>query len=215
MPTDRILIVTAVEAELDAARARLEPVVRDRVAGVAAGVGPVAAAIATARALAGDSYALVVSAGIAGGFAGKAEIGDIVIGRTSTWADLGALTEEGFLDLPSLGLPGGADLRSPAAEQAAAALTAAGVDTRVGAILTLATMTGTQHRATELARRHPSALAEAMEGYGIAAAAEAAGVDWVEVRTISNLIGRRDRSNWDIPAAFNALGTAIAVTISS
>jgi futalosine hydrolase len=200
-----VLLVTAVKAELAAALGG-----GATAAGVAAGVGPVAAAVATARALARGDYSLVVSAGIAGGFGGRAEIGDVVLGRTTTWADLGALTDEGFLDLPSLGLAGGADLRSAAAGQVGAALTAAGVDHRVGTILTLTTMTGTQGRAAELARRHPGAVAEAMEGYGVAAAADDAGVPWVEVRTISNLVGRRDRSEWDIPAAFAALGVAVA-----
>jgi futalosine hydrolase len=48
-----------------------------------------------------------------------------------------------------------------------------------------------------------------MEGYGVAWAATEEGVPWAEVRAISNLIGRRDRSAWDIPAAFAALGKAI------
>jgi futalosine hydrolase len=44
----------------------------------------------------------------------------------------------------------------------------------------------------------------------VATAAAAAGVPFAEVRTVSNLIGRRDRSTWDIPAAFAALSAAFA-----
>jgi futalosine hydrolase len=71
-------------------------------------------------------------------------------------------------------------------------------------------MTGTDAGAAELAAAHPSAAAEAMEGYGVAWAATECGVPWAEIRAISNLIGRRDRSTWNIPAAFAALGRAIS-----
>jgi futalosine hydrolase len=181
------------------------------VAGIAGGVGPVAAAVSTAMALGGGEYDLVVSAGIAGGFPGRARIGELVVADSVRWADLGAATEEGFLDLAGLGLAGGEVLTATARDWAAAALP----DARLGQILTLATMTGTDRRGTELAAAHPEALAEAMEGYGVAWAAKAAGVPWVEIRAISNLIGRRDRSTWNIPAAFATLRAAFAALVAS
>jgi futalosine hydrolase len=182
---------------------------------VAGGVGPVAAAVSTAMALAKGEYGLVVSAGIAGGFAGRAAIGEVVVSSSVRWADLGAATDEGFLDLAGLGLTGGEALTSPALDRVVSALEAAGVPAHVGEILTLATMTGTDQRAADLASAHPAALAEAMEGYGVASAAAAAGVPWVEVRAVSNLIGRRDRSTWNIPAAFSALRRAVGAVIGA
>ena len=177
--------------------------------GLAGGVGPVAAAVSTAMALAAGEYDLVVSAGIAGGFAGRAAIGDLVVSASVRWADLGAATDEGFLDLTGLGLTGGEALPCPALDWAAGALASVAVPVRTGEMLTVATMTGTDRRAAELAAAHPAALAEAMEGYGVAWAASAAGLPWVEVRAVSNLIGRRDRSTWNIPAAFSALRAAL------
>jgi len=200
----RLLVVTAVQAELDAA----DP--DGRMAGLVGGVGPVAAGVSTARALAADSYDLVVSAGLAGGFNGRAPIGSLVVADAVRWADLGAATEEGFLDLAGLGLAGGDVLPSTGGRWVADALSAAGVPALTGEILTLATMTGTDRRGAELASVHPSALAEAMEGYGVAWAAAQAGVRWAEVRAVSNVIGRRDRSAWNIPAAFDALRRAVA-----
>jgi futalosine hydrolase len=221
-----MLVVTAVQAERDAVLRRLGSgrpgsglpygaVEAGAVVAAAGGVGPVAAAVATSRLLdalvtAGRPVDLVVSAGIAGGFAGRVGIGDVVVAQTAHFADLGAATDGGFLDLAGLGLAGGEPLTSPRSDQVCAALAAGGLQPRAGGVLTLATMTGTDARAAALADAHRRALAEAMEGYGVAWAAVQHGLPWAEVRAISNLIGRRDRSRWDIPAAFAALSAAIA-----
>src|SRR5690348_8316665 len=173
----RLLVVTAVRAELDAAFGDVLP---ERITGLAGGVGPVAAAVSTAMALASAEYDLVVSAGLAGGFAGRAPIGSVVVADTGRWADLGADTEEGFLDLAGLGLAGGDVLAATGGRWVSDALAAGGVPALTGEILTLATMTGTDRRGAELASVHPTALAEAMEGYGVAWAARAAGVRWAE-----------------------------------
>jgi futalosine hydrolase len=47
-----------------------------------------------------------------------------------------------------------------------------------------------------------------MEGYGVAIAAQQAGVPFAELRTISNIIGPRDRESWQIGAALAALTKA-------
>ncbi|HEV7964325.1 MAG TPA: futalosine hydrolase, partial [Actinoplanes sp.] len=82
--------------------------------------------------------------------------------------------------------------------------------TVVGDILTLTTVTGTAATTARLAARFPAAVAEAMEGYGVASAATQAGVPFAELRTISNLIGPRDRESWRLPEALAALTEAAA-----
>jgi futalosine hydrolase len=74
----------------------------------------------------------------------------------------------------------------------------------------VATVTGTAETAGTLARRHPDARAEAMEGAGVAAAATAFGARYAEVRSISNLLGPRDRASWQIESALSVLGRAVA-----
>jgi futalosine hydrolase len=56
--------------------------------------------------------------------------------------------------------------------------------------------------------RYPDAVAEGMEGFGVAAAADRAGVGFAELRAISNVVGPRDRSAWRIPQALAALTSA-------
>ncbi|GFJ90041.1 hypothetical protein Prum_036830 [Phytohabitans rumicis] len=100
-----LLVATAVEAEADAIRAGLPT---GAVTVAAVGVGSAAAAAGTARLLAlaearGHPYRGVISAGIGGGFAGRAPVGATVLGARSIAADLGADSPDGFIPLDVLG----------------------------------------------------------------------------------------------------------------
>lgn len=210
----RLLIVTAVEAEADAVRAGVRAAGVDpaTVVVTAVGVGPAAAAAATARLLAlaeatPAGYRAVISAGIAGGFPGRAAVGATVLGTRSIAADLGAESPDGFLPVDQLGFGGNLLEADPTLLKS---LTAALPTAVNGDILTLATVTGTAATAAALQARHPGAVAEAMEGYGVACAARTAGVAFAELRTISNPIGPRDRAAWRLREAFSALTQATA-----
>jgi len=54
----------------------------------------------------------------------------------------------------------------------------------------------------------PEAVAEAMEGFGVATAASRAGTAFAELRTISNPVGPRDRDLWRLTEALAALEAA-------
>jgi len=73
-------------------------------------------------------------------------------------------------------------------------------------VLTVSTVTGSEKRARELAGR--GGFAEAMEGFGVAEAAMRHGVPVGELRAISNEVGLRDPSGWDIGAALAGLRAA-------
>jgi futalosine hydrolase len=228
----RLLIVTAVAAERDAVLAGVgdlsvlpDPLSPNaaEIDVVAVGVGPARAAAGTMRELAlaqadGAPYRAVICAGIAGGFAGRAEIGDVVVATASVAADLGAESGAesgagpsdgsgagsgggrpagGFLTLEELGF-------GPSVLAADPALVPVG-GARRGQILTVSTATGTRATADGLAERFPDALAEAMEGFGVATAANALGIPFAEVRAISNLVGPRDKEAWRLADALAAL----------
>jgi futalosine hydrolase len=200
----RVLIMTAVEAEKQAVLRGLGE--DSRFVVHIAGVGPIAAAVSTATALAAADYDWVVSAGIGGGFVNKAAIGSVVIANEVIAADLGAQTPEGFSSLDELGFGNtriqvDGDLSSRLVEAARAK----DISVHYGPILTLSTVTGTAATASELAERIPGAAAEAMEGYGVAAAAYNRGLPFIEIRAISNLVGPRDKSAWRIAEALAAL----------
>lgn len=220
----RIAIVTAVAAERDAIAGGVGVSERqhtgpfETVIGIvrgdadlvvlAAGVGPAASA-AAAMALALGGVDVLICAGVGGGFAGRAAIGDVVVATSVVAGDLGAHTAEGFLDLAMLGF-GTSTYAVDAAASAHTAerLAAHGVATRRGPIVSVSAATGTDERAAELAHRYDAA-AEAMEGAGVAHVAALMGIPLVELRAISNLVGRRDVSSWDLPAALSALERAM------
>ncbi|WP_330282692.1 futalosine hydrolase [Streptomyces sp. NBC_00588] len=202
----RVLVATAVPAERDAVERAFTGAGRTV---IAAGVGPalVAAGTATAlttAALSGDPFGLVVSAGIAGGFAPGAPVGSLVVADEITAADLGAETAEGFVPVTELGF-GTVTHRPP---EALVRELSAATGARTGAVLTVSTVTGTAARAAALRARHPRALAEAMEGFGVAEAAAAHGVPVLEIRAVSNPVGPRDRAAWRIGDALAALTEA-------
>ncbi|NUL11598.1 futalosine hydrolase [Streptomyces lunaelactis] len=168
---------------------------------LAAGVGPAAAAAGTATALALDTYDLVVSAGIGGGFRPHAPIGSVVVADAIVAADLGAETPDGYLPVDELGF--GRSTHRPPGELAARI--AKTLNSLYAPVLTVSTVTGTAARAAELSARHPRAAAEAMEGFGVAEAAAAHALPVLEIRAISNAVGPRDRAAWRIGQALDAL----------
>ncbi|OON72315.1 futalosine hydrolase [Streptomyces tsukubensis] len=221
----RVLVATAVPAERDAvARAFGDPASEHPLHGtaltilrcgaadvVAAGVGPAAAAAGaaialTVAALEGRPYGLVVSAGIGGGFTGRAPLGSVVVADAIVAADLGAETPEGFVTVTGLGFGTDRHVPPPALVRETADATSA----LTGTVLTVSTATGSAARTAELLSTHPEAAAEAMEGFGVAEAAAAHGVPALEVRAVSNAVGPRDRESWRIGEALAALTDAFA-----
>jgi len=216
-PRPRLLVVTAVEAERAAVRRGLGiPVDRedslghgDRIVVETGGVGPANAAASAAWLLGipfgAYPFHLVVSAGVAGGFDGRADLGAAVLASRSVAADLGADSPEGFLPLDELGLGSSTAEADP---DVLASLREALPKAVVGEVLTVSTVTGSADRAAALLARHPEAVAEAMEGFGVATAASRAGTAFAELRTISNPVGPRDRDLWRLTEALAALEAA-------
>jgi futalosine hydrolase len=196
-----ILVVCAVLEELDGFTAPGVDI-------VAVGVGPVEAALGTLHALAAKRYMLAVNAGIAGGFAGRAAIGDAI-----------AVTEERYLEL---GREGGGEIELPPGQRLQTTCIAdTGLLERFRARtpvtafatgITSATITTSAARGAELTARYTASV-ESMEGFAVLRAAVTAGVPAVELRGISNIVADPIRK-WDFRAgsgaAVRALGEFLA-----
>lgn len=208
----RILIMTAVEAERDAVLRGLKGSPKFDV--LLAGVGSASAAAYTAKALAVTEYDLVISAGIGGGFIGIAEVGSIVIADNIIAADLGVQTAEGFCTVDELGF-GSSHIQphAPLITRLRESLYLAGLSVHTGPIITVSTATGTAVTATERAGQVPGVSAEAMEGYGVAIAATIYNLPVLEIRTISNAVGPRDRTAWRMKEAFDALEATSSILL--
>lgn len=202
------LIVVATTAEAD----RLPRLAGSRV--VVSGIGAVNAALAAQLAMLERLPDVVLSVGIGGAYPGGGlRPGDVAVASEAVFAALGAEDGEAFLDLEQLGFPllEGADgpifNRLPVAPVARELAGLAGA--AFGPILTLETVTGSAAAAARIEARVPGALVEAMEGAGVALAAARLGVGFLEVRAVSNMVGPRDRSAWQVGLALERLGTAL------
>jgi nucleoside phosphorylase len=155
------------------------------------GIGPVEAALQTARRLAGGGVDAVLHVGIAG--ARGIEAPALVLGSESVYCDV--------ID-PSSSLP-----RIERIEPDAALLARVRVALPEAHVLPIAT-SGTVGGGT-------ACDVEAMEGFGVLRAAALAGVPAVELRAISNAPDEADRGKWRFEESFAALADAVERVLRS
>jgi len=195
------------------------PVITGRLAGAlvvccAAGPGAANAAGATAALIERYQPRLVLITGCGGALAGSGlAIGDLAIASEELFADLGVMTQEGWLDLQEMGLPlavtAGQTLynRLPLTpqplEQALHCARSLGLKLFKGSFATVAACSGTSARGEELVKRY-GVICENMEGAATALICLRYSIPCLEIRGISNLVEERNRSRWDIPAALLA-----------
>ena len=172
------------------------------------GFGPVAAAARTAALLATHAPASVLLAGIAGRFDERLAIGSACLFSEVACHGVGAGSGAAFQPAAALGWPQWPG--DPPGHEAAIgdviACTPAAAPTPPAAGLLLTACAASADAADVAARRRlfPTAVAEDMEGYGVALACRLAGVPLRIVRGISNVAGDRDKSRWQIGPALEA-----------
>ncbi len=194
-----LLLITAVEAEAEALKAVPDATV------IVSGIGRTNAAAATTQAiLEHGPFEAVCSIGIAGALPGsELELGETIVAEACIYAEEGLQTSDAFLDMHAMGFPLGdfTGNRVPVDERLLARLQG-----RVpsGLIATVATCSGSDLQAQMISRR-TRAIAEAMEGAAVVHAARRLGVRAIELRTISNTTGDRDRQQWDLAGALDAM----------
>lgn len=203
MPTD-VVVCAATPAEQALLLAELGgergAVGGRRVALLRTGVGPVNAAVALTRFLGKEEAGAVVCCGVGGAYPGSGlRPGDVVCAASEYYADLGAESPDGFLDMETLGFPV-VEGDPPLFNRLPLDLFPA---PRRAAFVTLATCTGTEESARAVAGRTGGAV-ESMEGAAVVHAARLHGVPVGEVRGISNPVGERDRKRWRVREAAEA-----------
>jgi len=171
---------------------------------VRTGVGPVNAAHALTLLLAQERAEAVVCCGVGGAYPGALDMLDVACAETETYADLGADSPDGFLDMARLGFP--VIEREPPLFNRLP-LSVFPVARRLG-FATRATCTGTDAAAREIGARTGAAV-ESMEGAAVAHVCLRLGVPVGEVRAVSNMVGDRDRGAWRVREAAAAAQDAV------
>jgi futalosine hydrolase len=166
---------------------------------VVTGVGAVNAAYALTRAIERERPEAIIVCGIGGAYPESGlTIGDVVCAESECYGDLGASSPDGFLDMRALGfpvVPGEPPIYNTLPMQIFPA-------PRRVPFVTLNTCTGTDVRARVQ-------LVENMEGAAVAHVAALAGIPVGEIRGISNMVGRRDKSTWRVKEAASAAQEAL------
>ncbi len=156
-------------------------------------------------------YTLVINIGIAGSFnLVKFPIGSASLIEKEYFADLGFETNEGFKTLFSYGIydkdlfpyKNGALYRAKLSDNFERVLSKYAPATGV----TVQSVTGEPIKVTNIKNLY-SADIESMEGAAIYYVCLLEGVPSFEIRTVSNAVGERDKSKWDIPYALKTLNS--------
>ena len=168
------------------------------------GVGPVNAAHALTWQLARERADAVVACGVGGAYAKTLDLLDVACAETETYADLGADTPDGFLDMRQLGFPVVAG-EPPLFNQLPLSLFPC---SRRVAFATRSTCTGRDDAAREIVSR-TGALVESMEGAAIVHVCLRLSVPVGEIRAVSNRVGNRDRAAWRLREAADAAQVAL------
>jgi futalosine hydrolase len=179
-----IMVVAATELEA----ALVEP---GRARVVVCGIGPVEAALATARALAAETPDAVLQIGIAGA-------------RTLPNAAIAVGTEAVYCDVidPQARIPR-VERVAPDARLLAAARRAL-PDAHALPIGTTGRVGGGE-----------DCEVEAMEGFAVLRAAAVAGVPALELRAVSNAVAETDRGAWRIDEALEALRAVLPIALEA
>ncbi len=190
-----ILIVAATESEV----ADLKPRLERNADLLITGVGMVATAVRCARLLAQDNFDLVLNVGLCGSFDPGLKPGTVVHVARDRIAELGAEDGDTFLTMTELKLPAECEFTNLSPPNIAALK-----ELQVVSGVTVNTAHGNERSIAALVERYAPQV-ESMEGAAFMSACLVSGVRFAQVRAVSNIVERRNRSAWRISDALAAL----------
>lgn len=169
------------------------------------GVGQLLCGVHLTRTLATGQYSQVLQAGVGGSFDVSLGRGTVVVVDEEVLADLGAEDNGSFLDIFHMGLlkrdeaPFGDGVLGSRVPQL---LALKGLP-RVRSVTVNRVLS--EARSIEWVRAQYRPQVVNMEGAALFYSCLTAGIPFVSLRAISDMVGPRDKSSWDIPGAVFAL----------
>lgn len=163
------------------------------------GVGMVATAAHTARALTASQYDVAFNFGVCGSFDPAMALGTVVHVTTDRLSELGAEDGDGFVPFEGLGFDGKTVIINDAVPANVALRELPSVTG-----ITVNTVHG-HERTIAAVRDRFRPQVESMEGAAFAYACSLSGVPYAQVRAISNVVERRNREAWRLDLAIRNL----------
>ena len=171
------------------------------------GVGGAAVSWALQKRFASGALpALVIGAGIAGSYTEKLPPGSVVTTLSDCFADMGVDDNGSFTSLFGAGL---ADPDTPPFTGGRITCSGKWFDLAAGMLPAVAgatvNMASGSQPVIERIRKAWNPGIETMEGAWLAYTCTMAGIPWIAVRAVSNMVEPRNLKNWDIPVALRNL----------
>ncbi len=216
MPTTLVLIPTDLERRRLASRLAAAPA-----GGIVielCGFGPVAAAARAAGLIAQHRPHRVLLAGIAGRLGDRLSVGRAYRFSEVACYGIGAGTGADFQPAGAMGWPQWPGDPADPAAAISDLITLGhppGSAPSAGRLLTACAASATADDVALRRRAFPTAVAEDMEGFGVAVACRLAGIPLEIVRGISNVAGDRDHARWKIEPALAAAAEVAAAVLAS
>lgn len=188
------LVVAATRAEIALSIPLLDA---QQIPYVITGVGMVATAYALTKALHRCTPPYILNLGIAGSLSDELPIGSVVEIVQDTFFELGAENEDDFIPLEQLGF----------GASSWANLSSGHIHTALDKVegITVNKVHGHKRAIQQVQQRLPYARTESMEGAAVFYVSNEENIPCIQVRSISNFVGPRDKSTWNIPLAIQNL----------
>lgn len=177
------------------------------------GVGIPSATWHLTRYLAGKQPQLIIQAGIAGCFRNTVPLTKVFSVKSDLFGDLGVMEKGVWQDVFDMGFssPSGfpfsrKELRNPDKTL----LKQTGLPTAKA--ITVNTISSGKKQA-EQRQAHYGALLESMEGAALHYVALQEGIPFLQIRSVSNYCGERNKKKWDVPGAIQSLNRALTAII--
>lgn len=174
------------------------------------GVGPVSATYTIMNYLMRNNIPrLVVNIGIAGSYRDSYPPGTVLLPAEDRFADLGVADGDRFIPLHLAGIEGIDDKFTPSGRYYPAEdiMDIMPDDMPRVKAVTVSTATGSAKKRDELISAFDADV-ETMEGAAVYYVCSNEKISCIGIRAVSNMVGPRDKTKWDIPLALDELGKA-------
>lgn len=208
------LLVAATDLELEPVRKALNG---SRSAEfLLSGIGPVDATFALTRYLSLHyQISAVINFGVAGAYL-HTGLGllDMCVARKEILADLGICFSDRIepFAMDALSVSREFDLQNELLLETSKILEVENIPVSDGTFLTVNCVTGTTMRGDHLQRTN-QAICENMEGAALARVCQGFGIDFLELRCVSNMVEDRNPSKWQLKEACMTAGYAVAKVV--
>lgn len=174
------------------------------------GVGLTAAAIAITRLALQHSPDLIIQAGIAGCFQEQLSIGDVVFIQSDRQADLGVWENDQWKNVHDLSLINSNEFPYTN-EQLINPYLPAFDFMQLPQVMAVSVnqITTSQHMINYWTNQRPAPAIESMEGAALHESCLRLNVPFLQLRSVSNYIGERNKAHWNIPLAIDRLNQTL------